>query len=76
MRRFAACFSTAQGQRGLPTSCVPPFCDPARPHEHDALVDGPDSDDGASTPRADDDLDGELLSPLEASRGWPREPET
>ena len=76
MRRFAACFSTAQGQRGLPTSCVPPFCDPARPHEHDALVDGPDSDDGASTPRGDDDLDGELLSPLEASRGWPREPET
>ena len=77
MRRFAACFSTAQGQRGLPTSCVPPFCDglgPARPHQHDPLVDVPDSDDGASTPRAEDDLDGELLSPLE--RSWPREPET
>ena len=77
MRPFAACFSTAQGQRGLPTSCVPQFCDglgAARPHQHDPLVDAPDSDDGATTPRATDDLDGELLSPLE--RSWPREPET
>ena len=78
MRRFAACFSTAQGQRGLPTSCVPQFCDglaPARTQQtHDGIF-VPDSDiDADPTDGPGDDLDGELLSPLE--RSWPREPET
>ena len=76
MRRFA-CFGGAPTARLASSSCLGThFCDgvvPARPHDG---IDGPDSDDGASTPRGDDDLDGELLSPLEASRGWPREPET
>ena len=78
MRPFAACFATAEGQRGLPTSCVPAFCDPLGPRRPQQTHDGifvPDSDiDADPTDGPGDDLDGELLSPLE--RSWPREPET
>ena len=75
MRRFA-CFGGAPAARLASSSCLGTnFCDgvgPARPHDG---IEVPDSDiDADPTDGPGDELDGELLSPLE--RSWPREPET
>ena len=75
MRRFA-CFGGAPAARLASSSCLgAAFCDglgPRAPHDG---IEVPDSDiDADPTDGPGDDLDGELLSPLE--RSWPREPET
>ena len=64
---------SASGVVELPGNKFLRWLGPRAPH--DGIFVGPDSDiDADPTDGPGDDLDGELLSPLE--RSWPREPET